>query len=97
MDERTQEQRAADELASTVNNMLDGRRAGEIAALAALQAYMANAALQGVLELLVHKNVRAAHELAPALRHAYQRATDKLNQNGERSIILPDTVVARPQ
>jgi len=96
LDERTQEKRAADELVRTVNNKLDGKRAAEIAAMAAVQSQLCNAAVQGLIELLVHKNVIAAHELAPALRHAYNRANDKLT-NVQSPIILPDTVVARPQ
>lgn len=96
MDERTQEQRAADELVRTFSNKLDGKKASEIAAMAAIQAQMANSALQGLIELLTHKNVIAAHELAPALRHAYNRATDKLT-SVQSPIIMPDSVLARPQ
>lgn len=96
MDERTQEQRASDELVRTLSNKLDGHKAIDIAAMAAVQSQTANAALQGLIELLVHKNVIAAHELAPALRHAYNRATDKLT-NRQSPIVLPDTVLARPQ
>lgn len=94
--ERTQEQRAADELVTALTNKLDGKKAVEIAAMGAVQAQMANAAVQGLIELLVHKNVIAAHELGPALRHAYNRATDKLT-NAQSPILMPDAVLARPQ
>ncbi len=57
---------------------------------------MANAALQGLIELLVHKNVIGREDLAGALRHAYQRSTDKLT-NRQSPLILPDPVVTRPQ
>lgn len=94
--EKTREQRAADELMSTVQQKLDGKRAAEIAALAYTQAQLANAALQGLVELLSHKNVISAVDLAGALRHSYQRATDKLTSR-QSSIILPDSVTTRPQ
>lgn len=94
--EKSQESRAAEELQRTVTAKLDGRKAVDIAVLGNVQAQMTNAALQGLIELLVHKNIIAAHELAPALRHAYNRATDKLTHR-QSPIIMPDAVVTRPQ
>lgn len=94
--ETSQEQKAADELQRTILAKLDGRKAIDIAVMAYVQAQMANAAVQGLIEILVHKNILAPHELAPALRRAYNRANDKLTHR-ESPIILPDPVVTRPQ
>lgn len=97
--ERSQEQRAAEELMRTAHQQLDGKRAIEIAVAGSVQAAMTNAALQGLIELLVHKNVIAQHDLGPALRHAYNRANDKLlhGTSTGSSLILPDPVISRPQ
>ena len=94
--QESQEARAADELQRTILSKLEGRKAIDIAVMAYVQAQMANAAVQGLIELLVHKNVIAAHELGPALRRAYNRANDKLTHR-ESPIILPDPVVTKPQ
>lgn len=94
--EKTQEQRAAEELQRMLLQKLDGRKALDIAVLAYVQAAMANAALQGLIELLVHKNVISANELSAALSRGYFRAQAKI-EAAQSPIIMPDAAVAKPQ
>lgn len=94
--EKTQEQRAAEELQRMLLQKLDGRKAIDIAVMAYSQAAMANAALQGLIELMVHKNMISPTELAAALSRGYFRAQAKI-EGSQSPIIMPDAAVAKPQ
>lgn len=91
------EQIAADQLSQALLDRLADKRTVEVAASACLQSTLTKAAVQAVIDILIHKNVISVNDLAGALKHNYNKTHDQLTHRDESTIIVPEAApVARP-
>lgn len=95
---KAQEQLSARELQEQLLRTIEGKPLENLAAIATLQATFANAALQGLIEIVRHKNILTEREVSIALRRGYDRALAQLRDRDHGQIIMPPApVVATPQ
>lgn len=91
-DQKTPEQRAADRLAAAIIEYLnDGCTGQEIAVAAFATANRSEAALQGLIRLLVHKGMFSRAELGDSIAWAMDERGAQLGAQAEKgsSILLP--------
>lgn len=94
---KSQEQIAAKQLTDELLKRLADKRAGEVASLAHVQSTLTNAAVQAVIEILVHKNVISAADFSAALRHHYNRQHDMLVHRDDQIVVPQQAPIARPE
>lgn len=97
-DIKAQERLSARELQENLLRVLNSKPVDNVAVIAMLQATLVNAALQGLVELLVHKNMLTEREISIALRRGYDRSLAQLHNRDTGTIIMPPApIVAKPQ
>lgn len=85
---KTPEQRAADRLADAIIKNVNGCTGAQVAVAAFASANKAEAALQGLVRLLVHKGILSHADLGDSMAWGYdERAQQLLAQSEKGSII----------
>ena len=92
------EGRAAKDCAEAARDLIQGWRGVEVAVAAFGQSQQSQAALAGLVRLLLHKGIISQTDLGDSMRWAYNERADQLRAQREktaREIILAPPVTAR--
>lgn len=96
MNQKSQEQIAAEKLSRALLERMGDFAPGQVAAIAHVQSTMTNAAVQAVIELMVHKGVISQGDFAAALQFHYNKKHDELVHRDNQIITPTDAPIARP-
>jgi hypothetical protein len=95
-DDATAEQIAARACAEAARDRIQGWKGAEVAVAAFGQAQQSQAALVGLIQLLLHKGILSVAELGDSMAWAYNERAVQLREQGKKSsILLPDAPAAR--
>ncbi len=97
MNGKSQEQIAAQQLTEELLRRLAEKSVVSVASLAHVQSTLTNAAVQAVIEILIHKNVISATEFSAVLRHNYEKQHDKLTHRDDQIVLPQQAPIARPE
>lgn len=85
----------AEQLAAALGRVVSNTRQEKVAGMAYLQAALAQAAVQALIDLLRHKNIFSKEEIDRALSRAYEERFKQLS--GSNGAILMPTPMTRQQ
>lgn len=92
----TPEEIAARECALAAMGRIQGWKGAEVAVAAFGQAQQSQAAITGLIQLLLHKGILSQTELGDSMAWAYHQRAGELNkQSKKQSIVLPAAPSAR--
>lgn len=92
----TEEELAARACAQGAMDRIQGWTGAEVAVAAFGQSQQSQAAIVGLIELLLHKGILSRDELGDSMAHGYhERAAHLREQAKKPSLILPGAPVAR--
>lgn len=92
----TEEQIAAKALAEASADRIQGWKGIEAAVAAFGQSQQSQAAIVGLIQLLLHKGILSVPELGDSMAWAYNQRAIQLRAQGKKSsIVLPDAPAAR--
>jgi hypothetical protein len=96
----TPEGRAAKECAEASRDRIEGWTGAEVAVAAFGQAQQSQAALNGLVRILLHKGILSTTDLGDSMRWAYNERADQLREQNHKevqgsAIILPPPPTAR--
>lgn len=91
------EQLAADKLSRALLERMGEFEPGQVAAIAHVQSTLTNAAVQAVIELLVHKGVLSQGDFAAALQFNYNKKHDELVHRDNQIVMPTAAPIARPE
>lgn len=96
----TPEARAAMQCAEASRERIQGWTGAEVAVAAFGQAQQSQAALNGLIRLMLHKGILSAADLGDSMRWAYEERADQLKEQKHKelngsAIMLPPPPTAR--
>jgi hypothetical protein len=92
----TPEEIAARSCAEAAMHRIQGWKGAEVAVGAFGQAQQSQAAITGLIQLLLHKGLLSQAELGDSMAWAYHQRAAQLNEQAKKSsIVLPDAPAAR--